>query len=170
MKRLECVAFHHDIGRLKPVISEIGFDIHYNKIYRQHVDDFNNGDGDFVYNKSAAHLHELYFENIRERRENNVPTGKVQTLIENRYGTFENFCKTVIDKAETLQGSGWVFMNKSGYVNIIPNNRMVDHVALIVDCWEHAYAYTHGHDKKAYIQSFFEVINWEVVNSRLVSD
>lgn len=170
MKPLESIKFLHDVGQLKPAISEIGFDIHYNKIYRQHIDDFNQGVGDFAFNKAGAHLHGLYFENIRERRENNLPIGKAEQVLINRYGSFQNFKKTVHETSERLQGSGWIFMNAAGYVNIIPNHRIVDKAALVIDLWEHAYAYTFGNDRASYIENFFDIIDWDVVNSRLVGN
>jgi Fe-Mn family superoxide dismutase len=169
MKKLECVDFYHDVSALKPAINEIGFDIHFNKVYRQHVTDFNDGIGDFAFNKAGAYLHDLYFDNIREARENNLPTGKSLDVITQRYGTYDNFQKTVREKAATLQGSGWVFMNHAGYVNIIPNNRIVENVALIIDLWEHAYAFAHGANKAAYIEKFFDIINWDKINSRLIN-
>ena len=139
----------------------------YNKIYKKLVDDFNKGVGDFAFNKAGAHLHKLYFENLRERRDTNVPIGKAEHIITQRYGYFNNFKKQVQEQASRLQGSGWVFMNMQGYVNIIPNYRIVDNVAMIIDCWEHAYAYTFGHDTEAFIDSVFDIINLDTVNTRL---
>ena len=112
MSPLECVKFGHDIGQLKPAINEVGFDIHYNKIYKKLVDDFNQGVGDFAFNKAGAHLHKLYFENLRERRDSNVPIGKAEHIITQRYGNFNNFKKQVQEQASRLQGSGSVYMNK----------------------------------------------------------
>ena len=61
-------------------------------------------------------------------------------------------------------------MNTAGYINIIPNNRIVDNVAMIIDLWEHAYAYTFGHDKALYVENFLDIIDWDVVNSRLLGE
>lgn len=167
MDDLTQTPFVGDISKLKPVISEIGFDIHYNKIYTQQVNDYNNADGDIAFNKAGAYLHDLYFSNIRGYRQNNVPTGKAEHVIIQRYGNLRNFVKTVEDQAMRLQGSGWIFMNHSGYINIIPNNRIVDNTVMVIDLWEHAYAYTFGHDKLAYVRSHFNIIDWDKVNERL---
>ena len=43
MKMLEQTHISYDISKLKPVISEQSFDLHYNSIYKQHVDRFNKG-------------------------------------------------------------------------------------------------------------------------------
>lgn len=161
------VAVTYDISKLKPVINEIGFNQHYNVIYKEFVDNFNSGEGDIPFNKAGAFLHELYFENIREVRNNNLPLGRVDHIISLRYGSFENFIKTLDEAVKRLQGSGWVFMNNAGYINIIPNNRIVDNIALIIDCWEHAYVHAHGADRSSYIRQHLSIINWDVVNRRI---
>lgn len=166
-KQIKCVNFYTDISKLKPVISEIGFDLHYNQIYKQYVDDYNEGEGDIAYNKAGAYLHDLYFDNIREYRNENKPIGRAEHVIDTRYGTYENFLKTLESQVNRLQGSGWVFMNYSGYVNFIPNNRIVDNVAMIIDCWEHAYAFTHGTDRMSYVRQHMSIIDWDKVNERM---
>ena len=74
----------------------------------------------------------------------------------------------LFDQAARLQGSGWIFMNHAGYVNIIPNNRLVENVAMIIDLWEHAYYPTHGNDRTKYLKAHMGIINWDVVNARLL--
>lgn len=167
MKMLEQQPFYYDISKLKPVINEQSFDLHYNHIYRNHVDNFNKGEGDFAFDKAGSFLHSLYFENIRDYRVNNIPIGNVSNIIELRYGSYERFVSTLISKANQLQGNGWVFMNNSGYINLIPNNRIVDNIALIIDCWEHAYILNWGNNIDSYIQSSLSIINWDVVNQRI---
>ena len=166
---IKTVPPRYDIAKLKPVFSVEQFDLHYNKIYTKHVEDFNNSKGDFAYNKAGAFLHELYFENIRERRENNVPTGKVEQIINMRYGSLDNFVSTVIEQSERLQGNGWIWMNTAGYVNIIPNHRIVDNVALVIDLWEHAFLANFGTDRESYLKQHFSIINWEIVNQRILA-
>jgi len=168
MKMLEQVAISYDISKLKPVISEKCFDLHFNKIYKKYVDRFNKGDGDFAFDKAGAFLHNLYFENLREYRINNTPTGKSFSLIELRYGSYERFVQTILDKAKNIQGNGWVFMNTSGYVNLIPNNRIVDNVAMIIDCWEHSYILNYGDDIETYVKNHLNILNWDVINNRML--
>jgi superoxide dismutase len=161
------VAVNYDISKLKPVINETGFNQHYNHIYKDFVDNFNGAEGDIPFNKAGAFLHELYFENIREARANNLPLGRVDNIIALRYGSFENFVRSLEDTTKRLQGSGWVFMNHAGYINIIPNNRIVDNIVLIIDCWEHAYVHAHGTDRSSYIKQHLSIINWDTVNRRI---
>jgi len=85
-----------------------------------------------------------------------------------RYGSFENFQKTYFEQASRIQGNGWLFMNSAGYLNIIPNNRIVENVAMIVDFWEHAYCFTHGVDRNKYARASLNVIDWDIVNKRIL--
>jgi len=167
---LEQTIFPYNISDLKPVINEIGFDQHYNHVYKKYVDDFNLSKGDIPFNKAGAHLHSIYFDNIREYRKENAPTGKIEFIINNRYGSYNNFIITVLEQADRLQGNGWLWMNHAGYVNIIPNNRIVKDIILLIDLWEHAYAFTHGINKEQYLKTHMGIINWDTVNNRLVQD
>jgi len=168
MKQLEQTKMLLNISKLKPMTTIEAFDMHFNGVYKKHVEDFNNSVGDFAFNKAGAYLHSLFFENIREWRQDNLPTGKSQQVIEMRYGSFENFISTLVEQTERLQGNGWVFMNTSGYVNIIPNNRIVDNVAFVIDLWEHAFIPTHGLDRIKYLKTTMQCMNWEVVNQRIL--
>ena len=168
MKMLEQTLVSYDIAKLKPVINEHAFDLHYNYIYKKHVDRYNKGEGDFAFDKAGSYLHGLYFENIREFRLNNQPTGKALYMMELRYGSMERFVQTLTEKAKNIQGNGWVFMNTSGYINLIPNNRIVDNVAMIIDCWEHAYMFNYGDNIEKYIINHLNILNWDVINFRML--
>ena len=169
MKQISQVPVSYDISKLKPVVTETAFNLHFNDIYKNHVDCFNASLGDIPFHKAGAHLHSLYFENIREYRHNNEPVGKSAQVIEMRYGTYNNFVQSIYDQVYRLQGNGWIFMNTAGYVNIIPNNRIVDNVAMIIDFWEHAHLFNYGSDRNKYLKDHLHIINWDVVNQRILS-
>lgn len=164
---LQLANVNYDVSRLKPITNEMMFSSHMN-LYKKYVDDYNNSVGDIPFNKAGAFLHKLYFENIRESRNDNTPLGKVSDIISLRYGTLSNFTKMYLETVNKLQGSGWVFMNTSGYLNIIPNNRIVDNIALIIDFWEHAYYPSFGNDREKYAMNHLNIINWDVVNKRII--
>lgn len=167
-RQLQRVQVTYDIAKLAPVINTKGFQEHYNGNYKAYVDNFNEGKGDYAFNRAGAFLHDIYFQNIRERRENNVPYGKSEQVIAMRYGTFDNFRAAVLAKAKELQGSGWVYMNQAGYINLIPNHRIVEGACLLIDMWEHAYYPTHGHDKEQYIMEQWKIVNWDFVNRKML--
>mgnify|MGYP003137958970 CR=1 FL=1 len=167
MKMLEQTPVKFDISKLNSVIPTKVFDLHYNHIYKKHVDRFNKGEGDFAFDKAGSFLHGMYFENIRDARDNNLPYGLSKQVIDLRWGSYDRFVSTLVDKSLSLQGNGWVFMNTSGYLNIIPNNRIVDNVALLFDCWEHAYILQWADNIDMYIKKHLDIIDWEVVNYRI---
>ena len=166
MTQAQLANISYDVSKLK-VFSQQDFQEHL-KIHQRYVDNFNNSKGDIPFEKAGAYLHKLFFENIRERRMDNIPMGKVADILETRYGTADNFYKCYMDTVDRLQGSGWVFMNTAGYLNIIPNNRIVDNIAFVVDFWEHAYYPRYGSMKKMYANEALSIINWEVVNKRIL--
>ena len=158
----------YDISRLKPVISEQGFQAHID-IYNDYVHNYNEGIGDIPFNKAGEFLHRLYFENIRGYRSDNLPLGKAGEIIKLRYGNWNNFETTYMQTVDKLQGSGWVFMNTAGYLNIIPNNRIVDNIAMIIDFWEHSYYPVYGPNREGYARTHLHIINWDEVNKRILS-
>jgi Fe-Mn family superoxide dismutase len=164
---IDMTPIRFDVSKLKPVISEKAFNLHYNMIYFDHVNDFNRKQGDIPFNRAGAYLHDLFFDNLREYRPKNPPLGKVAQIIEMRYGTYENFVTTLSEQAERIQGNGWLFMNNAGYINIIPNNRIVDNIAMIIDVWEHAYLLDYGNNKTQYVVDALHLIDWEKVNERI---
>jgi Fe-Mn family superoxide dismutase len=129
----------------------------------------NNGGG--YYN------HTLYFDNISP---NPTPiTDDVRILIENNFGTYENF-KEQFKKAGTeVFGSGWVWLifqdntlkiaKTANQDNPIMNSNFADcKILLGMDVWEHAYYLKHLADRKSYIDDFFEVVCWRTVGERLL--
>ena len=68
----------------------------------------------------------------------------------------------------SIEGSGWVYMDKKGNIKTIANHKMVDEIALLVDWWEHAWALDYQHDKEQYLDKIWSRICWNTVNHRLM--
>jgi len=66
-----------------------------------------------------------------------------------------------------IQGSGWVYLSTGGTIKTIANHAVRTDIALILDMWEHAFALQYQWDKEAYIDSFWKIVDWNVVNERL---
>jgi Fe-Mn family superoxide dismutase len=67
----------------------------------------------------------------------------------------------------TIQGSGWIYMSRSGEIKIIKNHQIKKDIALLIDWWEHAWALDYQSDKKSYLENIWRIINWDIVNTRL---
>jgi len=66
-----------------------------------------------------------------------------------------------------MQGSGWVYLSKSGEIKTIKNHAIRNDIVYLIDMWEHAYAMSYQWDKERYLKNLWRIVNWDIVNSRL---
>ncbi len=88
-------------------------------------------------------------------------------MINKKFGNFVNFQKAFAEEAMKIQGSGWVYLNRSGDIKTIKNHAVRTDIAMIIDWWEHAWALDYQSDKVKYLENMWKIINWDVVNQRL---
>jgi Fe-Mn family superoxide dismutase len=156
---------------LEPVMSEATLDYHYGKLAKAYVDRFNAGEGDPKFNKNGADLHNIFFPQLRPPKAGNKPAGNISDLINRNFKSFDAFKEEVVKEAMGIQGSGWIFLDRNGKLQTIPNHSITgntDRIVLLIDWWEHAWALDYQSDKKKYLENFWRIINWEFVNQRLV--
>jgi len=152
---------------LGPVMSKATIDYHYGKLAAGYVKRYNAGEGDSDFNEAGAYLHNLFFPQLMHPKSANKPMGSSEALINKKYGNFNDFKKEFAEVAMSIQGSGWVYMSRSGDIKTIKNHQVKNDIALLVDWWEHAWALDYQSDKTSYLTNMWKIINWEVVNSRL---
>ena len=129
----------------------------------------NNGGGYFNHN--------LFWE-IMGPNGGGKPDGELASAIDRDFGSFEAF-KDEFSKAGATQfGSGWAWLcvHEGGKLEVCssPNqdNPLMPGVGcggypiLGMDVWEHAYYLKYQNQRPAYIEAFFNVINWEEVAKR----
>jgi Fe-Mn family superoxide dismutase len=165
-KKLELKSLPYSKSSLSPVLSSKNIDNHYGKLARAYVDRYNDGEGDPVFNEAGAFLHNLYFEQFQSPKPNNRPTGSAAALIDKKYGNFSAFKDAISKAAMGIQGSGWVYMSKSGEIKTIKNHAKRTDIKLLIDWWEHAWYMDYGTDKRKYLDNIWRIINWNVINSR----
>ncbi len=129
----------------------------------------NNGGG--FYNHSL-------FWSVMSPEGGGAPTGAVADAITEAFGSYEEFQAKFKTAAGTRFGSGWAWLcvHKGGKVEICstPNqdNPLMPGVAcggtpiLGIDVWEHAYYLNYQNRRPDYVSAFFNLINWDEVNSR----
>lgn len=166
-QQLELDPLEYELDDLDPVWSSESVNFHYNKLARGYVKRYNAGEGDPDFNEAGAYLHNTLFAQFQEPRNGNRPTGSSLALIESRWDSWDNFKSEFLKEAMTIQGSGWVYMSRSGDIKIIKNHQIRRDIALLIDWWEHSYYTDYGPDKPAYLNNIWRIIDWSVVNSRL---
>ncbi|AEH23599.1 Manganese/iron superoxide dismutase [Thermodesulfobacterium geofontis OPF15] len=124
---------------------------------------------------NGMRLHELYFENLGG---NGIfpQEGILSKLINEQFGSFENWKKEFIGIG-LMRGIGWVILYQDIYtgklINFWINEHDIGHPAggnplLVMDVFEHAYIIDYGLKKKDYIKTFFDNINWNEVEKRII--
>jgi len=152
---------------LDPVKSKETLDYHYGTLYRGYVDRYNAGEGDADFNEAGAFLHNIYFTQLQSPVSGNKPEGASAELINRKFGTYLDFQKQLEKQAMSIQGSGWVYLSRSGEIKTIKNHQIKKDIALLIDWWEHAWALDYQADKAKYLKNIWRIINWETVNRRI---
>ena len=164
--QLELKSLKYSKGALAPVLSSKSMDYHYSTLARGYVERYNDKEGDPVFNEAGAYLHNLFFEQFTSPKSNNKPSGSVAAMINKKYGDFTKFKDAVAKTAMGIQGSGWVYLSKSGEIKTIKNHAKRSDIKLLIDWWEHAWFTDYGTDKKKYLNNIWRIIDWNVINSR----
>jgi Fe-Mn family superoxide dismutase len=165
--QLTLVRLPYKLEDLEPVMSEATVDYHYNKLSRAYVDRYNSGEGDADFNWGGAMLHNMWWPQLRPAKGANRPTGAIADLIDDRFGSYEEFRDAFAKEAMALQGSGWCYLSRSGDIKTLKNQSYNKSVLLPVDAWEHAFLLDPKPDKARYFKNIWKIINWDVINHRM---
>jgi len=164
---LELTRLPYSKTALSPVLSQKSLDHHYSTLAKGYVDRYNAGEGDPIFNEAGAFLHNIFFGQFAVPKTANKPSGPSLSLINRKFGDFESFKEEFAKTAMSVQGSGWVYLSKSGDIKIIKNHAKRTDIALLIDWWEHAWFDDYGTNKSKYLNNIWRIINWNAVNSRL---
>ena len=166
-KKLETTPLPYGEKDLDPVMSKATIDYHYEHLAKGYAKRYNAGEGNADFNRAGSFLHNKFFPQLRAPKTPNRPKGAVLALIEEKFGDFDAFKDAVKEAAMKIQGSGWVYLSTSGEIKTIKNHQVRTDIAMILDMWEHAYVLDHLWNKEAYIDGFWKIVNWDVINERL---
>lgn len=129
---------------------------------------------DLSFHLNGHKLHTIFWSNMRKANENNSPTGPIAEKIVEQFGTFEAFKTEFSGAAKTVEGSGWAaLIEDEGDLHVIQiqNQNLLSivntNVLLLLDVWEHAYYLDYQNDRGKYVEAWWQLVNWDDVNSRL---
>lgn len=158
---------NYNYNDLDPVMSEDTLKYHRDKLAASYVKRFNEGEGDSDFNEAGAFLHNIFFPQLRAPKGGNAPSGSFLDMVNEKYESFDSFKDEFQKAAMSIQGSGWVYMDKAGEIRTIKNHQIKSGIVLLVDWWEHAWALDYQQDKKKYLNNMWKIIDWDVINDRL---
>jgi len=131
-----------------------------------------------VRNNGGGHWNHTFFWEILGPDSKGKPSGKLLSAIEAKFGSFESFKEEFAKAGMTRFGSGWAWLSVDAtgqlVVSSTPNqdNPLMD-VAdvkgtpiLGLDVWEHAYYLLYQNRRADFINSFWNVVNWDAVEQR----
>lgn len=162
---IEPVKLGYSDTSLTPVLGADNLKQH-QKLWQGYCDRFNKKEGDQEFNYAGYLLHNLFFTQFRQARDNNRPNGPIGNLINSKFKSWENFKEEFASIALDIQGSGWIYLARDGSIKTIPNHQVRSDILILVDWWEHSYLPDYGTDKKRYLQNIWKIIDWNALNTR----
>jgi len=183
----------YEFNELEPHIDALTVELHYTKHHQAYVDGLNKAEegihkaretGDFsnikhlkrelAFHGSGHILHTLYWSNmISASKAKGKPFGKLLNAIEAKFGSFETFTKEFKAATAAVEGSGWgllAYVNDNLEILTIEKHQNLTEMGaiplLICDVWEHAYYLKYQNKRPAYIDGWFNLINWDDVEAR----
>ena len=130
-----------------------------------------------VRNNGGGHWNHTFFWDSLKVNNGAAATGALGDAITAAFGSFDAFKEKFNAAGTTRFGSGWAWLIvKDGKLEVssTPNqdNPLMD-VAdvkgtpiLACDVWEHAYYLKYQNKRPAYLEAFWNVVNWDVVAER----
>ena len=195
MEKFQLMALPYSENALEPVISKETIGFHHGKHLAGYVNNLNGllpdtqwaglsleeivkqASGGVLNNAGQILNHNLYFCQFAAPKEDNRPVGKLAEAIIRDFGSFEAFKEEFQKKGATLFGSGWVWLsaNEEGKLVITQEPNAANPVQkglkplLTFDVWEHAYYLDYQNRRPDHLVELWQIVNWEVVESRYLS-
>jgi Fe-Mn family superoxide dismutase len=134
-------------------------------------------------NNAGGHYnHELFWQTLHAPKDaaSNKPLGALAAAIDKKFGSFSAFKEQFTEVAKSRFGSGWAWLlvGQEGLLqlgstpnqdNPLMNTSPLKGVPLLgLDVWEHAYYLRYQNRRADYISSWWQVINWPVVEQRFL--
>jgi Fe-Mn family superoxide dismutase len=131
-----------------------------------------------VFNVNGARLHNVFWNNMAPAgsKGGGKPGGVLADLIDKQFGGFDRFKQVYTDIMRSLTGSGWTilyFDSDTGRLTFTTvENHFINHivdlpVVVLLDQWEHAYYLQYKTNRNAYIDAWWNIVNWEDAEQRL---
>ena len=182
---------------LEPHIDSKTMEIHYSKHHNGYTNNLNNAlsgtnkesetienilnsldlNNSALRNNAGGYYNHCLFWEILSPNSEGKPLNKTSKLINDSFGSFENFKDQFSKAASARYGSGWAWLcvHDGGKLEVcssanqdnplMPGSGRCGTPILGLDVWEHAYYLNYQNRRPDYIEAFFNVINWGQVQT-----
>ena len=127
-----------------------------------------------VRNNGGGHFNHSLFWQMLSPDGGGAPSGELASAIDETFGSLDSFKDEFKKAGLTRFGSGWAWLVKdsSGLAVVSTPNQdspVLDGSIPLLGCdvWEHAYYLKYQNKRPAYIDAFWNVVNWDFVAQRL---
>lgn len=175
---------------LEPVISKETIEYHYGKHHQTYVTNLNKlivgtefenltleeiirKSSGGIFNNAAQIFNHSFYWNCLAPRAGGEPSGKLADAINEAFGSFAAFKDKFSAAAVGTFGSGWAWLvkNADGKLEIVTTsnagNPMTENKKPLLTCdvWEHAYYIDYRNARASYVEKYWELVNWDFVES-----
>ena len=182
---------------LEPVISANTLSFHHGKHHKTYVDNLNNlvkgtelegqtleqivlatagkADKAPVFNNAAQVWNHTFYWHSMKHAGGGKPTGQLAQMIDQAFGSFDEFKKQLSATSVSQFGSGWGWLvAEGGALKVVktPNAEVPftkgQKPLLTIDVWEHAYYLDHQNKRAAYVDAVIDkLLNWDFAAANL---
>jgi Superoxide dismutase len=189
--KFELSELQYDLNALEPYISKKTLEFHHRKHHQAYVSNLNSliartkfkdldletivrvADGPVFNFAAQVWNHTFYFEGLLPGNKNTLK-GPFADVIKNNFGSVSFFKNLFVRSGVSLFGAGWVWLvlNPDGSMEIVPKSNAGNPLRiglfplLTCDVWEHAYYLDYQNRTQDYLEAFWKLINWAMIEKR----
>ena len=176
---------------LSPYISAETIEYHYGKHHQTYVNNLNKlivgtefesmsledivkKSSGGIFNNAAQVWNHTFYWNCLGANKGGEPHGVIAQRINAKWGSFQKFQAEFTNAAATNFGSGWTWLvENNGELEIFNSSNASNPLTegkrplMTVDVWEHAYYIDYRNSRVNYLEKFWQLVNWDFVNSNL---
>jgi Fe-Mn family superoxide dismutase len=188
----ELPALPYALDGLEPHISKETLEYHYGKHHLGYVEKLNalvsgtrlenasleeivRTSTGSVFNNAAQVWNHSFFWECMSPQGGGTPGGDISRQLRSSFGSFDVFKAQFTKNAIEKFGSGWTWLVKTRDNQLVVRStndadtplRLGETALLTVDVWEHAYYIDHRNNRAAWLEAFWNVVNWRFVEQNL---
>lgn len=195
--KIELLKLSFDLKSLEPTISYETIDYHYWRHHKTYLDNLNKlimwtefenlsleeivkkaPKGPIFNNAAQVWNHNFYFEQFSSKNEH-IPNVELYDKIDESFGKLDNFKEEFKKMALSNFWSGWTWLvynlvsnelmilNTSNADNYLWDNNLIS--LLVCDVWEHAYYIDYRNNRGKYLDNFWNIVDWKIIEDRFKS-
>ncbi|MEM1331453.1 MAG: superoxide dismutase [Planctomycetota bacterium] len=122
--------------------------------------------------------HTLFWLGMRAPREGNRPGGALAEAIQEDFGSVDKFMWHFTEASAGVEGSGWGWLVYEPIAGRLMISQMHNQQQMLfagavpllgVDVWEHAYYLKYQNRRKAYLEAWWSVVDWDAIGGRFAA-